>query len=121
MHAVASFSTFAALERIPEKSRRRLNQFPSFKQDLTLPSAFWGAEDNYFSAIIRVSSGDLQLWTHYDAMDNMLIQLQGKARALVPAVVRGRFISGGLVVHGARRRRTRSHRFPTIRARAARR
>lgn len=78
---------FFYLRSIGENPRKEpahaLNQFPSFKQDLTLPSAFWGAEDNYFSAIIRVSSGDLQLWTHYDAMDNMLIQLHGEKRVLL--------------------------------------
>jgi len=91
---------FFYLRSIGENPRKEpahaLDQFPSFKQDLTLPSAFWGAEDNYFSAVVRVSSGDLQLWTHYDAMDNMLIQLHGEKRVLLfpPSVAGDLYLEG---------------------------
>lgn len=96
----ASSGEFFYLRSIGENPRKEpahaLDQFPSFKQDLTLPSAFWGAEDNYFSAVVRVSSGDLQLWTHYDAMDNMLIQLHGEKRVLLfpPSVAGDLYLEG---------------------------
>ena len=89
------------LRSIGENPRKEpahaLQQFPSFANDLLLPSEFWGGDDSYFSAVVRVSSGDLQLWTHYDAMDNMLIQLHGEKRVLLfpPAV------SGDLYLEGS--------------------
>ena len=88
------------LRSIGENPRKEpahaLRQFPSFEEDLTMPTAFWGGEDKYFSAVIRVSSGDLQLWTHYDAMDNMLIQLHGEKRILLfpPAVAGDLYLEG---------------------------
>jgi hypothetical protein len=97
----ASDDNFYYLRSIGENPRKEpahaLVQFPSFARDLKLPSEFWGSEDNYFSAVVRVSSGDLQLWTHYDAMDNMLIQLHGEKRVLLfpPAV------SGDLYLEGS--------------------
>lgn len=92
---------FYYLRSIGENARKEpahaLRQFPSLERDLKLPSAFWGHEDNYFSAVIRVSSGGLQLWTHYDVMDNMLIQLHGEKRVLLfpPSV------SGDLYLEGS--------------------
>ena len=94
-----SDSKYYYLRSIGENARKEpahaLRQFPSFEEDLTLPTAFWG-ENNYFSAVIRVSSGDLQLWTHYDAMDNMLIQLHGEKRVLLfpPAVAGDLYLEG---------------------------
>ena len=88
------------LRSIGENPRKEpahaLRQFPSFEEDLTVPTAFWGGKDKYFSAVIRVSSGDLQLWTHYDAMDNMLIQLHGEKRVLLfpPAVAGDLYLEG---------------------------
>ena len=32
----------------------------------------------FFSSVLRVSSRDLELWLHYDVMDNILIQLQAR-------------------------------------------
>lgn len=34
-------------------------------------------EDSYHSSVLRVASGDTELWTHYDVMHNMLIQVTG--------------------------------------------
>lgn len=33
--------------------------------------------EKFFSSVLRISSGGLQLWTHFDVMDNYLIQLTG--------------------------------------------
>lgn len=31
---------------------------------------------SHFSSVLRVTSAGLSLWTHYDVMDNVLVQLQ---------------------------------------------
>ena len=96
----ANDENFYYLRSIGENARKEpahaLLQFPSLGRDLKLPSAFWGDEDNYFSAVIRVSSGGLQLWTHYDVMDNLLIQLHGEKRVLLfpPSVAGDLYLEG---------------------------
>ena len=70
-----------------------LAQFPELAAELRVPGdVLWGsslpaarlAEDaRYFSAVLRCSSGGTRLWTHYDAMDNALIQLHGAEVARV--------------------------------------
>jgi len=91
---------FYYLRSIGENARKEpahaMRQFPAFEEDLKLPAEFWGGEENYFSAVIRASSGDLQLWTHYDAMDNMLIQLHGEKRILLfpPSVAGDLYLEG---------------------------
>ena len=92
---------FYYLRSIGENPRKEpahaIRQFPCLEHDLKLPTELWGGEENYFSSVIRVSSGGLQLWTHYDAMDNMLIQLHGEKRVLLfpPSV------SGDLYLEGS--------------------
>ncbi|XP_032757029.1 tRNA wybutosine-synthesizing protein 5 isoform X5 [Rattus rattus] len=53
-------------------------QFPSLGEDITFPMFF--REEQFFSSVFRISSPGLQLWTHYDVMDNFLIQVTGKKR-----------------------------------------
>lgn len=53
-------------------------QFPSLGGDITFPMFF--REEQFFSSVFRISSPGLQLWTHYDVMDNFLIQVTGKKR-----------------------------------------
>ena len=36
-----------------------------------------------FSSVLRVASEGVQLWTHYDVMDNLLVQVTGKKRAVL--------------------------------------
>ena len=83
-----------------------LAQFPELAEELRIPgSVLWGAsvpaarlaEDaRYFSAVLRCSSGGTRLWTHYDAMDNALIQLHGEKRVLLfpPRVSAGLYLEG---------------------------
>ena len=83
-----------------------LAQFPELAEELRIPgSVLWGAsvpaarlaEDaRYFSAVLRCSSGGTRLWTHYDAMDNALIQLHGEKRVLLfpPWVSAGLYLEG---------------------------
>ncbi|GAB1284981.1 tRNA wybutosine-synthesizing protein 5 [Apodemus speciosus] len=53
-------------------------QFPALGGDITFPMFF--REEQFFSSVFRISSPGLQLWTHYDVMDNFLIQVTGKKR-----------------------------------------
>ena len=83
-----------------------LAQFPELAEELRVPGdILWGAsvpaarlaEDaRYFSAVLRCSSGGARLWTHYDAMDNALIQLHGEKRVLLfpPRVSAGLYLEG---------------------------
>lgn len=53
-------------------------QFPLLEGDIKFPDFF--KEEQFFSSVFRISSPGLQLWTHYDVMDNFLIQVTGKKR-----------------------------------------
>lgn len=48
-------------------------QFPEIAEDLNIPEIF--SPEQFFSSVLRLSSTQLQLWTHYDIMDNVLIQV----------------------------------------------
>ena len=51
-------------------------QFPNLSNDLVIPNLF--DKERFFSSIFRISSSGMKLWTHYDVMDNMLIQIKGE-------------------------------------------
>ncbi|CAH2306031.1 tRNA wybutosine-synthesizing 5 isoform X1 [Pelobates cultripes] len=57
------------------------NQFPRLAADIQIPQFF--DKDQFFSSVFRISSPGLQLWTHYDVMDNLLIQVSGKKRVVL--------------------------------------
>ncbi|XP_071509885.1 tRNA wybutosine-synthesizing protein 5-like [Diadema antillarum] len=56
-------------------------QFPALAADLTIPEFF--THEQFFSSVLRVGSANLQLWTHYDVMDNVLIQIRGHKRVIL--------------------------------------
>ncbi|CAN7985964.1 unnamed protein product [Ixodes hexagonus] len=56
-------------------------EFPELAKDITLPNFF--PEEAFFSSVLRVASPQLCLWTHYDVMDNFLIQVRGRKRAVL--------------------------------------
>ncbi|KAM9663422.1 tRNA wybutosine-synthesizing protein 5 isoform 1-T1 [Trichechus inunguis] len=56
-------------------------QFPLLEGDIKFPDFF--KEQQFFSSVFRISSPGLQLWTHYDVMDNFLIQVTGKKRVVL--------------------------------------
>ena len=62
----------------------------------SVPAARLAEDARYFSAVLRCSSGGTRLWTHYDAMDNALIQLHGEKRVLLfpPRVSAGLYLEG---------------------------
>ncbi|XP_068602350.1 tRNA wybutosine-synthesizing protein 5 [Brachionichthys hirsutus] len=56
-------------------------QFPVLAADFRVPPFF--APDQFFSSVFRISSSGLQLWTHYDVMDNLLAQVTGRKRVVL--------------------------------------
>ncbi|KAK9916814.1 hypothetical protein WJX75_007384 [Coccomyxa subellipsoidea] len=52
--------------------------FPDLAADLKVPQLF--PSDRLFSSVLRISSGGLRLWTHFDVMDNLLCQIRGTKR-----------------------------------------
>lgn len=56
-------------------------QFPELAKDIKFPELF--DKDKLFSSVFRIASKGLQLWTHYDIMDNILIQVSGKKRVVL--------------------------------------
>ncbi|XP_054277778.1 tRNA wybutosine-synthesizing protein 5-like [Macrosteles quadrilineatus] len=56
-------------------------QYPQISEDIQIPPFF--DEDDFFSSVLRISSKGIQLWTHYDIMDNLLIQVQGRKRVVL--------------------------------------
>ena len=50
-------------------------QFPLLAADVSIPNVF--QEQDYFSSVFRLASKGTQLWTHYDVMDNILLQIVG--------------------------------------------
>ncbi|XP_007239576.1 tRNA wybutosine-synthesizing protein 5 isoform X1 [Astyanax mexicanus] len=56
-------------------------QFPDLAEDFHIPPFF--QSDQFFSSVFRISSSGLQLWTHYDVMDNLLAQVSGRKRVVL--------------------------------------
>lgn len=56
-------------------------QFPSLADDIIFPDFI--PKESFFSSVFRIASEKLQLWTHYDIMDNLLIQVKGKKRVVL--------------------------------------
>ncbi|XP_053134583.1 tRNA wybutosine-synthesizing protein 5 isoform X1 [Hemicordylus capensis] len=56
-------------------------QFPVLADDIWIPEYF--EKEQFFSTVFRISSAGLQLWTHYDVMDNFLIQVTGKKQVVL--------------------------------------
>ena len=51
-------------------------EFPAIAADFQLPEALLPRE-KVFSSVLRVSSGAVRVWTHYDVMDNIYCQIVG--------------------------------------------
>lgn len=69
-------------------------QFPFIAADLKIPRFF--KEEAFFSSVLRVGSKNVQLWTHYDVMDNILIQVRGRKRIVLfkPSEALGMYLVG---------------------------
>ncbi|CAI9716881.1 Hypothetical predicted protein [Octopus vulgaris] len=56
-------------------------QFPQIANDLNIPDLF--PAKSFFSSVFRIASKSTQLWTHYDIMDNILMQIKGRKRVVL--------------------------------------
>lgn len=66
----------------PRKEPSQLSvSFPELADDIKLPQVV--PPQQHFSTVLRISSPGLRLWTHYDVMDNFLIQVQGHKEVLL--------------------------------------
>ena len=54
------------------------NDFSEIKDDVEFPPLF--DEEQFFSSVFRVSSANMELWTHFDTMDNYLMHIYGNKR-----------------------------------------
>lgn len=57
--------------------------FPTLAQDVLLPHGLLYSAHAYHSSVLRVASAGTQLWTHYDTMDNVLMQVVGTKRVVL--------------------------------------
>eukprot|EP00112_Aurelia_sp_Birch-Aquarium-sp1_P004584 Seg152.6 transcript_id=Seg152.6/GoldUCD/mRNA.D3Y31 product="tRNA wybutosine-synthesizing protein 5" protein_id=Seg152.6/GoldUCD/D3Y31 len=55
--------------------------FPAIAQDISLTQLI--PKEKFFSSVFRIGSANMQLWTHYDVMDNILIQVVGRKRVVL--------------------------------------
>ncbi|XP_033100128.1 tRNA wybutosine-synthesizing protein 5-like isoform X2 [Anneissia japonica] len=66
----------------PRKDVSNFHQlFPTLSNDLKEPKLF--DSESFFSSVLRIGSPGVQLWTHYDVMDNILIQVNGRKRVVL--------------------------------------
>ncbi|CAF0715070.1 unnamed protein product [Brachionus calyciflorus] len=56
-------------------------EFPEIADDICFPPLF--DKEKFFSSVFRITSSNLRLWTHYDIMDNILIQVSGRKRIIL--------------------------------------
>ena len=81
----------AVSEENPRTKPVRLEEdFPSIARDFSLPAGLI-PQERIFSSVLRVSSGNIRVWTHYDVMDNVYCQIVGLVmrklvRSLVPSL-----------------------------------
>ena len=51
--------------------------FSSLAADFELPKNVFYPEEKFFSSVLRISSPGIRVWTHYDVMDNVYVQIIG--------------------------------------------
>merc|ERR1711974_113490 len=51
--------------------------FPRLADDFQLDEAALFPPDKFFSSVLRISSPGVRVWTHYDVMDNIYVQIKG--------------------------------------------
>ena len=61
------------------------SNFPAIAFDFEIPPFFHReiTQEHHFQSCLRVSSAGIQLWTHYDIMDNILCQIVGEKRVVL--------------------------------------
>lgn len=81
-------------ENFRNEVARLENDFPALCEDFEIPK--WIPADRLFSTILRISSADLQIWIHYDVLDNILFQVVGEksVRLFAPTDAEFLYIQG---------------------------
>ncbi|XP_054707243.1 tRNA wybutosine-synthesizing protein 5-like, partial [Uloborus diversus] len=84
-HYFISKSEYYYLRSVGKDPRKEVadirQQYPELSQDLLFPG--FVPENQIFSSIFRVASANVSIWTHYDVMDNALIQVKGRKKAVL--------------------------------------
>nr|CAB3267408.1 tRNA wybutosine-synthesizing protein 5-like [Phallusia mammillata] len=68
-------------EDVRKKASNINEQFPALSNDINFPDLI--TDGHFFSSVLRIASAGMQLWTHYDVMDNFLIQVSGQKRVVL--------------------------------------
>jgi len=55
-----------------------VEDFPELAPDFVLPSSLALVSERHFSSALRISSADVGMWLHYDAMANILCHVSGR-------------------------------------------
>jgi len=72
----------AVSEENPRTKPAKLEEdFPNICKDFELPDLI--PQEKVFSSVLRVSSGGVRVWTHYDVMDNIYCQVVGHKQAVL--------------------------------------
>lgn len=68
--------------------------FPQLAADFKLPDLF--DPERLFSSVLRVSSPGIRVWTHYDVLDNVYVQVVGRKRAILwsPSQANNMYLDG---------------------------
>eukprot|EP00899_Mesostigma_viride_P015022 jgi/Mesvir1/23520/Mv18225-RA.1 len=81
-HAPRTYYYLRSLGCNPRKEPSDIQAaFPHLSQDLQLPRVVDPL--SVFSSVLRISSAAGQLWTHFDTMDNILMQVVGRKRVVL--------------------------------------
>ena len=75
-HKFAYYLRWVGDDRGQTKANFHLD-FPSLAQDFRLPPDIFFPEERFFSSVLRLSSDKIRVWTHYDVMDNIYVQVVG--------------------------------------------
>ena len=65
--------------------------FPNLSADFDFPNNTFFPEEKFFSSVLRISSPGIRVWTHYDVMDNVYVQIIGIKVNFSPIYMTKRF------------------------------
>ena len=57
--------------------------FDQLSDDFELPKHMFFDDDSFFSSVLRISSPGIRVWTHYDIMDNLYVQIVGEKSVMM--------------------------------------
>ena len=57
--------------------------FPQLSEDFKLKEDLFFPQNHYFSSVLRISSPGIRVWTHYDVMDNVYVQIRGQKNVIM--------------------------------------